>query len=152
MRVLRPKPYGFGIMLAMDSKLFAKRRADVMQHMGGGVAILPTAPVRPRNRDVHYPYRADSDFYYLTHFPEPEAVAVLVPGRAHGEYILFCRERNPEKEIWEGRRAGLEGAREIYGADDAFPIEDIDEILPGLLENRERFFTAWGAIPTSIHT
>ena len=74
----------------MDSKLFAKRRADVMQHMGGGVAILPTAPVRPRNRDVHYPYRPDSDFYYLTHFPEPEAVAVLVPGREHGEYILFA--------------------------------------------------------------
>ena len=134
-------------MLTMDSKLFAKRRADVMQHMDGGVAILPTAPVRPRNRDVHYPYRPDSDFYYLTHFPEPEAVAVLVPGRAHGEYILFCRERNPEKEIWEGRRAGLEGAREIYGADDAFPIEDIDEILPGLLENRDKVFYSMGRYP-----
>ncbi len=147
MRVLRPKPYGFGIMPVMDPKLFSKRRADVMQHMGGGVAILPTAPVRPRNRDVHYPYRADSDFYYLTHFPEPEAVAVLVPGREHGEYILFCRERNPEKEIWEGRRAGLEGARELYGADDAFPIEDIDEILPGLLENRDKVFYSMGRYP-----
>jgi len=147
MRVLRPKPYGFGIMPVMDSKLFARRRADVMQHMDGGVAILPTAPVRPRNRDVHYPYRPDSDFYYLTHFPEPEAVAVLVPGRAHGEYILFCRERNPEKEIWEGRRAGLEGARALYGADDAFPIEDIDEILPGLLENREKVFYSMGRYP-----
>jgi len=128
----------------MDQKLFAKRRSEVMSHMGGVVAILPTAPVRVRNRDVHFPFRADSDFYYLTHFPEPEAVAVLVPGREHGEYILFCRERNPEKETWEGRRAGLDGAREMYGADDAFPIEDIDDILPGLLENREKVFYSMG--------
>jgi Xaa-Pro aminopeptidase len=131
----------------MDMKIFQKRRATLMSHMGGGVAILPTAPVRVRNRDVYYPYRADSDFYYLTHFPEPEAVMVLVPGREHGEYILFCRERNPEKEIWEGRRAGLEGAREIYGADDAFPIDDIDEILPGLLENRDKVFYSMGRDP-----
>jgi Xaa-Pro aminopeptidase len=128
----------------MDPKLLAKRRQEVMQHMGGGVAILPTAPQHIRNRDVHYRFRPDSDFYYLTHFPEPEAVAVLVPGREHGEYILFCREKNPEKEIWEGRRAGLEGARELYGADDAFPIDDIDEILPGLLENREKVFYSMG--------
>jgi Xaa-Pro aminopeptidase len=131
----------------MDMKIFQKRRATLMSHMGGGVAILPTAPVRVRNRDVYYPYRADSDFYYLTHFPEPEAVMVLVPGREHGEYILFCRERNPEKETWEGRRAGLEGAREIYGADDAFPIDDIDEILPGLLENRDKVFYSMGRDP-----
>jgi Xaa-Pro aminopeptidase len=128
----------------MDPKLFARRREDVMRQMGGGVAILPTAPQLIRNRDVHYRFRPDSDFYYLTHFPEPDAVAVLVPGRAHGEYILFCREKNPEKEIWEGRRAGLEGAREQYGADDAFPIDDIDEILPGLLENREKLFYSMG--------
>lgn len=128
----------------MDASIFKKRRSHVMQHMGEGVAIIPTAPMRNRNRDVDYPYRPDSDFYYLTHFPEPEAVAVFVPGRAHGEYILFCRERNPEKEIWEGRRAGLEGAREIYGADDAFPIDDIDDILPGLLENRAKVFYNMG--------
>lgn len=128
----------------METKVFAQRRRELMGHMGGGVAIIPTTPVRIRNRDVEYPYRADSDFYYLTHFPEPEAVAVLVPGREHGEYILFCRERNPEKEIWDGRRAGLDGARQIYGADDAFPIDDIDEILPGLLENREKVFYSIG--------
>jgi Xaa-Pro aminopeptidase len=128
----------------MDPKIFEQRRKELMQHMGGGVAIIPTAPVRIRNRDAEYPYRPDSDFYYLTHFPEPETVAVLVPGRAHGEYILFCRERNPEKEIWDGLRAGLEGARNKYGADDAFPIEDIDEILPGLLENREKVFYSIG--------
>ena len=95
----------------MDMTPFEKRRRDLMQHMGGGVAIIPTAPQRSRNRDIFFPYRPDSDFYYLTHFPEPEAVAVLVPGRAHGEYLLFCRESNREKEIWEGRRAGLDGAR-----------------------------------------
>ena len=111
------------------------------------IAILPSAPIRIRNRDVEYPYRQDSDFLYLSGFPEPEAVAVLVPGRAHGEYLLFCREKNPEKETWEGRRAGLEGARELYGADDAFPIEDIDEILPGLLENRAKVFYSMGRNP-----
>jgi Xaa-Pro aminopeptidase len=125
-------------------KVFQRRRERLMQYMNGGVAILPTAPVRVRNRDVHYAYRPDSDFYYLTHFPEPEAVAVIVPGREHGQYILFCRERNAEREIWDGRRAGLEGARETYGADDAFPIEDIDDILPGLLENREKVFYSMG--------
>lgn len=134
-------------MTSMDKNVFAKRRRDLMQQMGGGVAIVPTAPVRRRNRDVDYPYRPDSDFYYLTGFPEPEACAVFVPGRAHGEYILFCREKNPEKEIWEGRRAGLEGAREHYGADDAFPIDDIDEILPGLLENREKVYYSMGRYP-----
>jgi Xaa-Pro aminopeptidase len=128
----------------MDLKVFEQRRRELMDHMGDGVAIIPTAPVRTRNRDVDYPYRPDSDFYYLTHFPEPEAVAVLVPDRPHGEYILFCRERNPEKETWEGRRAGLEGARAIYGADDAFPIDDIDDILPGLLENRTKVFYSIG--------
>src|SRR3989344_5612975 len=131
-------------MPLMDMRVFEKRRETLMSHMSGGVAILPTAPVRLRNRDVYFPFRADSDFYYLTHFPEPDAVAVLVPGREHGEYILFCRERNSEKEIWEGRRAGLEGARAAYGADDAFPIDDIDEILPGLLENRAKVFYSIG--------
>ncbi len=130
---------------------FAKRRRELMDQMGGGVAILPTAPVRTRNRDVDFPFRPDSDFYYLTHFPEPEAVAVLVPGRTHGEFILFCRDKNPEKEIWEGRRAGVDGAQETYGADDAFPIDDIDDILPGLLENREKVFCSMGRNPEFDH-
>ena len=128
----------------MDQKIWQKRRREVMQMMAGGVAIVPTAPVHIRNRDVEFPYRPDSDFYYLTHFPEPEAVAVLVPGRAHGEFILFCRERDPEKEIWDGRRAGPEGAVQRYGADDAFPIDDIDDILPGLLENKEKVYYSMG--------
>jgi len=108
------------------------------------VAILPAAPIRMRNRDVEYQYRPDSDFFYLTGFSEPEAVMVLVPGREHGEYILFCRENDPVMEIWNGPRAGQDGAMEQYGADDSFPIDDIDDILPGLLENKSRVFYTMG--------
>ncbi|MEO7558224.1 MAG: aminopeptidase P N-terminal domain-containing protein, partial [Gammaproteobacteria bacterium] len=138
----------------MNAKEFAKRRRHLMQMMGNEtIAIIPTAPVHLRNRDVEYAYRPDSDFYYLTGFPEPEAVAVLIPGRTQmgtgkkAEYILFCRERDPLMETWNGRRAGQEGACAIYGADDAFPIADIDEILPGLLENSERVFYTMGCHP-----
>lgn len=130
--------------MTTETSAFARRRAELMQHMGAGIAILPTSPHRLRNRDTHYAYRPDSDFYYLTHFPEPEAVAVIVPGRETGQFILFCRERNPEKETWDGRRAGLDGARERFGADDAFPYEDMDEIVPGLMENRSKVFYSMG--------
>lgn len=127
---------------------FSHRRKRLMQMMGtGAIAILPTAPVRLRNRDAEYPYRADSDFYYLTGFPEPEAVAVLIPGRKQGEYILFCRERDLQQETWHGRRAGTEGATAQHGADDAFPISDINEILPGLLEKCERVYYTMGRYP-----
>ena len=130
----------------MNCSEFAKRRKRLMHVMGdNAIAILPTAAERVRSRDTEYHYRADSDFYYLTGFPEPEAVAVLIPGRTHGEFLLFCRESDPEMETWHGRRAGLDGAREQYGADDAFPIADIDEILPGLLENKERVYYTMGA-------
>ncbi|HHH48527.1 MAG TPA: Xaa-Pro aminopeptidase [Gammaproteobacteria bacterium] len=129
----------------MKQTEFARRRKRLMQMMGkASVAVLPAARVAMRNRDADYPYRQDSDFHYLTGFDEPEAVAVLIPGRPHGEYILFCRERDPLMETWHGRRAGLEGAREHYGADDAFPIGDIDDILPGLLESCERVYYAMG--------
>src|SRR5258706_12724757 len=112
---------------------FSRRRKQLMRLMGrDAIAVLPAAPVRQRNNDVEYNYRQDSDFHYLTGFDEPEAVAVLVPGRPQGEYILFVRERNPEREIWDGKRAGPAGAVKEHGADDAFPIDDIDEILPGL--------------------
>lgn len=124
---------------------FARRRRQLMRLMGrDSIAILPAAPVRHRNNDVEYAYRQDSDFYYLTGFPEPEAVAVLAPGRPHAEYVLFVRDRDPERETWDGRRAGTEGAMRAYGADDAFPVTDIDEILPGLMENRTRVFYAMG--------
>ncbi len=132
----------------MNKSEFQRRRKRLMQAMGkNAIAIVPAAPQRARNRDVEYNYRPDSDFYYLTGFAEPRAVAVMIPGREHGEYILFCRERDPEMETWNGRMAGLEGAMEAHGADDAFPITDIDEILPGLLENRERVFYTMGADP-----
>jgi len=132
----------------MDQKEFARRRKQLMRMMGtDAIAILPTNAEQPRNRDVDFPFRPHSDFYYLTGFPEPEAVAVLVPGRPHGEYLLFCRDRDLEMEIWNGRRAGPEGAVQAYGADDAFPIGDIDDILPGLLESRDRVFYTMGATP-----
>ncbi len=127
---------------------FARRRRALMRQMGrDSIAIVPAAPLRTRNGDVHYPYRQDSDFHYLTGFGEPEAVAVLVPNRPHGEYILFVRDRDPARETWDGRRAGPSGAVHDYAADDAFPIADIDEILPGLLENRAKVFYAMGTHP-----
>ncbi len=132
----------------MNRNEFARRRRQLARMIGSdGIAILPAAPEVRRNRDVHYPYRQDSDFYYVTGFAEPEAVAVLVPGRAQAEYVLFCRERDPLKETWDGKRAGPDGAVSTYGADDAFPIGDIDEILPGLLEHRERVYYAMGVQP-----
>ncbi|MBL1142004.1 MAG: M24 family metallopeptidase [Proteobacteria bacterium] len=108
------------------------------------IAIIPTSSVYIRNRDVEFPFRPDSDFFYLTAYPEPEAVAVLIPDRADGEYILFCRDSDEEMETWHGRRAGLNGALEIYGADDAFPIEDMDDIVPGLIEGHDRIFYNMG--------
>ena len=87
----------------MPKKEFAKRRQHLMDIMGPDtIAVLPNAPVANRNRDVDYPYRSDSSFHYLTGFDEPESVLVLIPGREHGEYILFCRERDLDKDIWDG--------------------------------------------------
>ncbi|MGU9957601.1 MAG: Xaa-Pro aminopeptidase [Arenicellales bacterium WSBS_2016_MAG_OTU3] len=131
----------------MDQAVFARRRRGLMQLMGDGVAVIPTSPVYARNNDVEFIFRPDSDFYYLTHYPEPEAVAVLSPGRDQGEYILFCRERDEEKETWNGRRSGLEGAMTNFAADDAFPIDDIDDILPGLLENHQKVYYSMGRFP-----
>ncbi len=132
----------------MNPREFARRRRQLKQMIGhGGVAILPAAQLKKRNRDVEYRFRQDSDFYYLTGFAEPEAVAVLIPGRDRAEFVLFCRERDPEREIWDGARAGPEGATEVFGADDAFPIDDIDDILPGMLESCERVFYTMGSHP-----
>ncbi|MBD2837181.1 Xaa-Pro aminopeptidase [Pseudomonas sp. JM0905a] len=124
---------------------YARRRKALMAQMeANSIAILPAAPVHIRNRDVEHVYRQDSDFQYLSGFPEPEAVLVLIPGREHGEYVLFCRERDPERELWDGLRAGQEGAIRDFGADDAFPIGDIDDILPGLIEGRSRVYYSIG--------
>ncbi len=131
---------------------FARRRKQLMKLMGkGGIVILPAVPEKCRNSDVLYHYRPDSDFYYLTGFAEPEAVAVLIPGRPHGEYVLFVRDRDPARETWDGRRAGPEGATRDFGADDAFPISDIDDILPGLMENCARVYYTMGLHPEFDH-
>ena len=131
--------------LRIPDKAYAKRRRQLMRMAGDdAIAILPSAPERIRSRDTHYPYRQDSDLLYLTGFPEPEAVLVLVPGRKHGEVILFCRERDPDRESWDGPRHGPEGAVEAFGLDDAYPISDLDDILPGLLEGRSRVYYHFG--------
>jgi Xaa-Pro aminopeptidase len=129
----------------MNSKEFARRRRQLMRMVGpGGIAILPAAPAKIYSRDTEYRFRQDSDFFYLTGMAEPESVTVLVPGRDNGEYVLFCRERNKDRELWDGARAGTAGAVETYGADDAFPIDDIDDILPGIMESCSRVYYTMG--------
>ncbi len=129
----------------MNDKELLKRRKTLMRMVGNdGVAIIPSAKSIPRNRDVHYTFRQDSDFLYLTGFNEPDALALLLPGHADGQYILFCRDRNPEQEVWDGRRTGQEGAQEIYLADRAFSISQLEELLPKLLSDRERIFYPMG--------
>lgn len=124
---------------------YSDRRRQLMEMVGDdAILVLPAASEKVRSLDTHYPYRQDSDFWYLTGFAEPEAVLVLIPGRRHGEVILFCRERDPEREAWDGARAGQEGAVRDFGADDAYPIDDLDDILPGLLEGRSRVYYHFG--------
>jgi Xaa-Pro aminopeptidase len=123
--------------------VYASRRRRLAQAIGEAVAVVPTAPERVRNRDSHYPYRFDSHFYYLTGFTEPEGVLVLASGKS----ILFCRERNPEREIWDGFRYGPEAAREHFGFDEAHPIASLDEQMARLLENRDVLYYPMGADP-----
>lgn len=131
--------------MKITSKEFARRRKNLMAQLGkNSIAIFPSASILVRNKDAEYPFRQDSDFYYLSGFAEPEAVLVLIPGRKHGEVVMFCRERDITMELWNGYRAGPEGLCADYGADDAFPIGDIDDILPGLLEGRDRVYYSMG--------
>ncbi|MEW5824586.1 MAG: Xaa-Pro aminopeptidase [Pseudomonadota bacterium] len=131
--------------IATPLKILVRRRKRLLAQLGeGAVAVLPAAHEVPRNRDTHYPFRQDSDFLYLTGFNEPDAVLVLVPGREEGECLLFVRPHDPEKERWDGRRAGLAGALRDFGADEAHAIEALDGILPALLENRERVYLPLG--------
>lgn len=128
--------------LAMELK---RRRRALMRTMGdNAIAIIPAATEAVRSRDTHYRYRQDSNFYYFTGFNEPEALMVLIPGRKAGQFIVFCRERDPLKETWEGRRLGVERAPSVLSADDAFPIGDIDDILPGLLEGKQFVYHTLG--------
>ena len=124
---------------------FARRRTELMRMAGADAAlVVAAAPQRMRNADAAWPYRQDSDFHYLTGFPEPAAVLALLPGRARGEVVLFCRERDAERERLDGPRIGPEAAVERFGVDDAFPVEDIDDILPGMLEGRTRLYCHFG--------
>lgn len=125
---------------------FARRRKALMQKTGpDSIVILSAAPSLARNHYHEYPYRQNSDFYYLTGFKEPEAILVLAPKRKAGEFILFNRVRDREKEIWDGYRAGQEGACKEFGADEAFSIQDFEKKLPELLSGREKIHCVLGA-------
>ena len=131
--------------LGIDAAEYTRRRRQLMRMAGpDAILILPAAPERVRSNDTHFPYRQDSDFWYLTGFDEPDAVLVLVPGRAAGEVLLFCRERDREREAWDGARLGPEGAVATLGMDDAYPYADMDEILPCLIEGRNRVYYHFG--------
>jgi Xaa-Pro aminopeptidase len=128
----------------MQASIYGARRARLAAAMGEGIAVIPTSPERVRNRDTHYPYRFDSHFYYLTGFPEPEAVLVITSG-AQPKSILFCRERNEEREIWDGVRFGPQRAQERFAFDEAQPISALDEAIPKLLGDQPVLHTPLGA-------
>jgi Xaa-Pro aminopeptidase len=123
--------------------------ADMRRQTGGGIAAIPTAPEAIRNADTHFPYRADSHFYYVSGFPEPEAVVVLVAGAddADSKQILFCRDKNVEREIWDGFRYGPDAAREIFGFDEAHSIGTLPAKLADLTCDRPALFTPLGLYP-----
>lgn len=123
---------------------FIQRRAQLLAVMQTGIAILPTAPEVVRNRDSHYPYRFDSYFYYLTGFKEPEAVLVLVAG-PQPRSILFCRDKDLEREIWDGFRHGPEAARTTFGFDETYSIQQLETVLPTLLANQPTLYYSLGA-------
>ncbi|MEO9079505.1 MAG: aminopeptidase P N-terminal domain-containing protein, partial [Rhodanobacter sp.] len=133
---------------AITADEFARRRRQLMQMAGNdAVLLVAAAPERMRNADAAWPYRQNSDFHYLAGFPESDAVLALLPGRQHGEVVLFCRERDATHERWHGRTTGTEQAVGSYGMDDAFPIDDIDDILPGMMEGRARVYCHFGHEP-----
>ena len=127
---------------------YIDRRRKLMDLVGNdSIIIIPSADLKVRNRDAEFAFRQDSDFLYLTGFNEPQSVAVMTPGRKESEYIIFCREKDPKTELWTGRMAGLKGAVDDHAAEDAFPMEDIDEILPRLMENRKKVYYSIGHNP-----
>ncbi len=119
---------------ALPLEEFKERRARFLKELNGAVAIFPSAPVAFRSNDVEFVYRQDSDFYYLTGFPEPESIALFAPGHPDGEFILFVRPRDKEREMWTGPRAGVEGAVAEFGAAQAYQISELDRVLPRYLE------------------
>jgi Xaa-Pro aminopeptidase len=129
-----------------DIARHAQRRKTLQTRMQAGIAVLPTAAERIRSRDSDYPYRFDSYFHYLTGFPEPEAVLVSIAGK-EPKSLLFCRDKNPERELWEGFRFGPDAAREIFGVDEAHSVTKLDEMLPGLIADQPALYYAPGADP-----
>lgn len=135
-------------MIRLPATEYTRRRQTLMAQMSpNSIALLPAAAIQQRNGDVEQVYRQDSDFQYLSGFPEPEAVLVLIPGRSEGEYVLFCRKRDPLRELWDGKRAGQEGAVRDFGADQAFPIDDIDTLCPACSKIAPVFITRWASMP-----
>ncbi len=130
--------------MKIPREVFVGRRKRFMAAIEDGVAVLPSAPVSVRSNDVEYIYRQDNDFYYLTGFAEPESVAVFAPGNPDGEFILFVRPRDREREIWTGRRAGVEGAVADFGADRAYQIDELDRVLPEILARVEKIYYPLG--------
>ncbi|HAF00757.1 MAG TPA: Xaa-Pro aminopeptidase, partial [Methylophilaceae bacterium] len=125
---------------------FKQRRNALINIMGKGIAIIPAAPEVVRNRDSHYPYRFDSYFYYLSGFKEPESLLVLVAGD-EPKSILFCRDKDLDKEIWDGFRFGPEAAKVEFGFDETYSIKQLDEVLPKLLGNQAKLYFSLGADP-----
>jgi Xaa-Pro aminopeptidase len=136
-------PIGAIVSLNGKAKIFADRRARFKAAIGNAVAILPSAPVATRSGDVEFIYRQDNDLYYLTGFTEPDSVALIAPGQKD-EFVLFVRPRDPDRETWTGRRAGLEGAMLDYGADKSYVIDDLDRVVPRYLDNAERVYYPLG--------
>ncbi len=127
----------------VNLKEFQQRRQTLLTNMGEGIAIIPTAPEVTRNRDSHYPYRFDSYFYYLTGFTEPESLLILIAGKEN-KSILFCRDKDTEREIWDGFRFGPEAAKTQFGVDAAYSMQQLDEMLPKLLSNQAKLFYSLG--------
>ncbi len=129
--------------MALRTDVFERRRRHFMEAIGeGAAALFPAARERLRSNDVEYRFRQHSDFHYLTGFPEPDAVCLLLPGHAKDEYVLFVRPRDPEREAWTGKRVGVDGAIDRFGASMAYPIEKLDEMVPEYLADRERLYYA----------
>ncbi len=124
-----------------------KRREELMARINGGIAIFPAAPTAIRNSDVEHEYRQDTDFYYLTGFEEPSAVAVLAPDHPEHKFVLFVQPKDREREVWTGWRAGAEGAKQDYGADAAFTLDKLDEELPKLAQKADRIYYRFGSDP-----
>lgn len=133
--------------MGLDTTHYAARRRRLAERMVDGVAVIPTAPERLRNRDTHYPYRHDSYFHYLTGFDEPEAVLVLEARAGVPTANLFCRPKDAEREIWDGFRHGPEAACAVFGLDAAWPIGELDARLPEMLADRPRLLYAFGHDP-----